>query len=69
MQADVDALFADDATQPPGCAVGVSVDGHISRRRGYGMADLERDVPITPETVFRPRRSAHRLCSVRPTVR
>ena len=27
-------------------------DGRIAYERGYGMADLERDVPITPASVF-----------------
>jgi CubicO group peptidase (beta-lactamase class C family) len=27
-------------------------NGRIAYERGYGMASLEHDVPITPETVF-----------------
>jgi CubicO group peptidase (beta-lactamase class C family) len=27
-------------------------DGQIIYKRGYGMADLDHDVPITPETIF-----------------
>jgi CubicO group peptidase (beta-lactamase class C family) len=27
-------------------------DGQIVYKRGYGMADLDHDVPITPETIF-----------------
>jgi CubicO group peptidase (beta-lactamase class C family) len=27
-------------------------DGQIAYKRGYGMADLDHDVPITPESVF-----------------
>jgi CubicO group peptidase (beta-lactamase class C family) len=49
----VDAVFADVAKQgSPGCALAVFRDGRIAYERGYGMADLERDVPITPASVF-----------------
>lgn len=41
-----------DRTTLPGCAVGVVQNGRFLHRRGYGMADLERRVLITPETVF-----------------
>jgi CubicO group peptidase (beta-lactamase class C family) len=36
----------------PGCAVAVVQRGKVVHAKGYGMADLERDVPITPDTVF-----------------
>lgn len=49
----VDAVFAAyDKPDAPGCAVGVYRDGRIDYARGYGLADLERRVPITPRTVF-----------------
>ncbi len=49
----VDAIFADvTSTESPGCAVAVFRDGRIAYERGYGMADLEHDVPITPASVF-----------------
>ena len=51
--AKVDSIFtAMDRTTLPGCAVGVVQDGRFLHRRGYGMADLERGVPLTSETVF-----------------
>ncbi|HST60230.1 MAG TPA: serine hydrolase domain-containing protein, partial [Longimicrobium sp.] len=51
--ARVDALFAAfDSDTTPGCAVGIYRDGQITYARGYGLADLERRVPITPRTVF-----------------
>ncbi|HYR11103.1 MAG TPA: serine hydrolase, partial [Longimicrobium sp.] len=51
--ARVDALFAAyDRDDSPGCALGVYRDGTIAYARGYGMADLERRVPITPRSVF-----------------
>src|SRR5580704_3906932 len=49
----VDQVFAKwDSTSSPGCALSVIKDGEIVYKRGYGMADLDHDVPITSETVF-----------------
>lgn len=36
----------------PGAAVAVMRDGEILHERGYGLANLEYDVPVTPQTVF-----------------
>ena len=48
-----DKVFAKwDSTVSPGCALSVMQDGQIIYKRGYGMADLDHDVPITPETIF-----------------
>ena len=50
---DVDALFAEwDKPDSPGCALAVIHKGEIVYKNGYGMADLEHGVPITPQTVF-----------------
>jgi CubicO group peptidase (beta-lactamase class C family) len=49
---DVHKIFSAFNNQTPGCAVGVASAGRIVFTAGYGMADLERRVPITPETVF-----------------
>ena len=49
----IDAIFSDwDKFTSPGCALGVIQDGTLIYKRGYGMADLERSVPITPESLF-----------------
>lgn len=50
--AAVDKVFAKWTTATPGCAAGVAVGGKTVLTRAYGMADLERDVPNTAETVF-----------------
>jgi CubicO group peptidase (beta-lactamase class C family) len=56
--ADVNARAIDEIFAPwakkdsPGCAVGVFEGGAIAYQKGYGMASLEHDAPITPETVF-----------------
>ena len=49
----VDAVFA-DLTQPgsPGCALGVYRNGAIVYAKGYGLANVEEKVSITPQSVF-----------------
>jgi CubicO group peptidase (beta-lactamase class C family) len=49
----IDAIFARfDHADAPGCIVGVTRAGKIVYEKGYGMADLERDRPITPSSIF-----------------
>lgn len=51
--AQVDKLFETwNKTTSPGCALSVMKDGCIIYKRGYGMADLDHDVVITPSSVF-----------------
>ncbi len=38
---------------PPGLSVAVAAEGQVRFAAGYGLADLEHEVPCTPETVFR----------------
>ena len=48
-----DSVFrALDRSDGPGCAVGVFRNGAVRYARGYGMANLELGVAITPHTVF-----------------
>ena len=52
-ETQVDALFAEwDKPDSPGCVLGIIQDGELVHTRGYGMAHLEHDIPITPNTVF-----------------
>src|SRR5215468_7599068 len=49
----VDRLFSDvDKPESPGAAIAVIKDGAVVYKRGYGIANLEYNVPITPSTVF-----------------
>ena len=48
----VDAVFAKYTRAGPGCAVGVFQNGRISYAKGYGSANIEFGVPITPQTPF-----------------
>lgn len=49
----VDNIFSRWNSQTtPGCAVGVYLNDELNFARGYGMANLELQVPIEPDTVF-----------------
>jgi len=49
----VDQLFAKwDRLDSPGAALAIVKDGSVVYKRGYGSANLEHDIPITPSTVF-----------------
>ena len=49
----INRVFASwSATNSPGCAVGVARNGAVVFQNGYGMANLELDVPITPASIF-----------------
>ena len=48
----IDALFAKwDRMDSPGVIVAIAKDGETIHARGYGMANLEHSIPLTPETV------------------
>ncbi len=48
----IDSIFASYNSHTPGAAVAVVKDGKIVFMKGYGMANLSYDIPITPQTVF-----------------
>ncbi|MBL8962194.1 MAG: serine hydrolase [Gemmatimonadetes bacterium] len=49
----IDSVFtAWDRTNSPGCALGIYQNGEIAYARGYGMANLEHGIAISPRTVF-----------------
>jgi CubicO group peptidase (beta-lactamase class C family) len=53
LSAKVDAIFAPwNSRETPGCAVAVGEAGRTVLSRAWGMADLEHDVPLTPDSVF-----------------
>ena len=55
LEREVAALFAaksvDNTT--PGCAVGIIENGQWALLKSYGMANLEHDIPITSQSIFR----------------
>jgi len=49
----VNQLFAEwNKPDSPGAAVAVTRDGEVIYKQGYGAANLEYDIPITPITIF-----------------
>ena len=53
VHARVDQVFAQwDHRDSPGCALGVYRDGRIAYERGYGSANLELAIPLTPQSVL-----------------
>ena len=53
LESRVDALFSKwNTLDSPGAAVTVVKDGMVIYRKGFGCAQLEYGIPITPSTVF-----------------
>ena len=50
----IDALVQREMAERnvPGLAVGIVYRGELVYAKGHGLADLENDVPVTPESVF-----------------
>src|ERR1041385_6390379 len=52
-ESKVDKLFsASDREGSPGATLVIVTDGAVAYERGYGYANLEDRVPITPQTIF-----------------
>jgi len=51
---EVDAIFSEwDNDSTPGCGLGIIQDGKLIYGRGYGLANLEYNIPNSKESVFR----------------
>lgn len=50
--AEVDKIFSWVKPGMPGCLAAASQDGTLVVNRAYGLADLERDVPLTTESLL-----------------
>src|SRR5215510_3830913 len=49
----IDNLFKQwDNPTTPGCAIAIIRNDSIIYKKGYGSANLEYGIPITPETIF-----------------
>ena len=49
---EVDSIFAFATTATPGCAVGVSQRGKVIVNKAYGLANVERRVPLAQASLF-----------------
>ncbi len=47
------ALPHNEVARLPGMSIAVAVDGRIVWAEGFGFADVEQCVPVTPRTEFR----------------
>ncbi len=52
-EAQVDALFRPYSGNRPGASVMIIQNGHPIFKKGYGLANMEKHIPVTPETNFR----------------
>ena len=53
LEAKVNKLFSEwDKPDSPGLALAVVKDGSVVYKQGYGLANLEYNIPITPSTIF-----------------
>ncbi len=61
----VDQLFVRwDRPDSPGCVIGVIKDGKLVYKKGYGMANLDHDIAISPTTVFNIGSAAHQFTAM-----
>jgi CubicO group peptidase (beta-lactamase class C family) len=50
--ADIDKIFSWVTPGMPGCTVAVSHQGKLVANRAYGLADVDRNVPLTTDSVL-----------------
>jgi CubicO group peptidase (beta-lactamase class C family) len=48
----IDSVFQSFTAAGPGCAVMVSKNGEVIFQKGYGLANMEYAIPVTPKTIF-----------------
>jgi len=51
--AAINNVFSDIKSDGPGCVLSIMKDGSMLYQNGYGLANIEHNIPITPDTVFR----------------
>lgn len=49
---EVDSLFTNYDSTSPGCAIGIVYKGDLIYKKGYGMADIENQIPNSPDKLF-----------------
>lgn len=54
MVSNIDKIFEKSIdSKTPGCSVGVIKDGDFVLAKGYGLANLEHDIPLNADSIFR----------------
>ena len=48
----IDSIFSRYTTTTPGCAAAIIKNDKIVFKKGYGMSNLEYNIPITPSSIF-----------------
>src|SRR5687768_11180705 len=48
----IDSIFKFYTSTTPGCAVAVTLNGAVVFQKGYGLANMEYAIPVTPNTIF-----------------
>lgn len=48
----IDSIFKFYTPSSPGCALAVTKNGTVIFQKGYGLANLEYNIPVTPNTIF-----------------
>lgn len=52
-QNSIDSLFTQwSQSDSPGASIAILKDGEVAYAQGYGMSNLEYDIPITPQSIF-----------------
>ena len=50
----IDSIFTEwNKTDVPGCSLGIIKEGQLIYAKGYGMANMEYDIPNSASSVFR----------------
>jgi CubicO group peptidase (beta-lactamase class C family) len=52
VQQKIDLVFKAYTNKTPGCAIAVIQNGALVFQKGYGMANLEYSIPVSPNTIF-----------------
>ena len=60
----IDSIFSRYTTTTPGCAAAIIKNDKIVFKKGYGMSNLEYNVPITPSSIFHIASESKTICRV-----
>ena len=52
IQQKIDLVFKGYTDKTPGCALAIILNGALVFQKGYGMANLEYSIPVSPNTIF-----------------